>query len=476
MSQFNFPRSTPEAQGLRSSAVLDFVNSLKNRNIELHSLMILRNAHVVASAWWKPYGPQIPHSLYSLTKSFTSTAAGFAVSEGLFTLDDKVISFFPDKLPDEVSDNLAAIRVRDLLTMTSGFLADPMHPVNLSLTNDWVRTILAQPVPYTPGETFQYNSSASHMVSAIVQATSGLRVQDYLGPRLFEPLGFGEIQWQNCPSGMSIGGWGLKLRTEDLARLGVLYVQDGVWNGKRVLLEGWAKLASSRQVENGPDPENDWNQGYGFQFWRCRHNVFRGDGAFGQYCVVMPDQNAVIAITSGIGDMQAVLTEIWDHLLPAMTKESFPDDNAAHSTLLSTLEAASLSYPSNGINKLNDVNERGSYIVETEGSSPFEVDFAYSGGTAKICFSGSGALAIRSEHWSDTGAKSFQDVEGPIIGRGAWTDQSTYRAHLVANETPFGFDVSLRFSEDGKLDIDIQRNVGFDGAPVKKLFGKRSKK
>src|SRR5205085_6655901 len=137
-------------------------------------------------------------------------------------------------------------------------------------------------------------------------------------PRLFEPLGFENPTWVASPQGISAGAYGLMARTEEIARFGQLYLQKGMWKGRQLIPAAWVEQATALQTSNGSSPTSDWDQGYGYQFWRCRHHAYRGDGAFGQYCVVMPDQDAVVAITSGVKDMQAVLNIIWDKLLPAM--------------------------------------------------------------------------------------------------------------------------------------------------------------
>ena len=156
------------------------------------------------------------------------------------------------------------------------------------------------------------------MLSAIVQKATGKTVLDYLKPRLFEPLGIEHPTWETSPQGISTGGYGLSIRTEDIAKFGQLYLQKGKWHGKQLVPAAWVEAATARQTSNGSNPKSDWDQGYGYQFWRCRHGAYRGDGAFGQYCIVMPEQDAVIAITSGVKDMQAVLNLVWDKLLPAM--------------------------------------------------------------------------------------------------------------------------------------------------------------
>ena len=309
------PRSAPEAQGVSSAGILSFIEAA-DRSIEsMNSFMLVRHGHVVAEGWWAPYRAEAPHSLYSLSKSFTSTAVGLAIAEGKLSLDDEVLKFFPDDAPAEPSNNLKAMRVSDLLRMSTGQQSEPARTSN----EPWTKTFLAQPVPFKPGTHFLYNTSATYMLSAIVQKATGTTVLDYLRPRLFEPLGIEHPTWETSPQGISAGGYGLSIRTEDIARFGQLYLQKGNWQGKQLVPESWVEAATSRQTSNGSNPQSDWDQGYGYQFWRCRHGAYRGDGAFGQYCVVMPEQDAVVAITSGVKDMQAVLNLVWDKLLPAMS-------------------------------------------------------------------------------------------------------------------------------------------------------------
>jgi CubicO group peptidase (beta-lactamase class C family) len=314
------PRSTPEAEGVSSAAVRTFVEAANTKVDTMHSFMLLRHGKVVAECWWAPEAADKTHVLYSLSKSFTSTAAGLAVAEGKLNIEDPVLKFFPEDAPPSPSDNLKAMRVKDLLTMSCGHQTEP----KLKKEEPWVRTFLAQPVTHPPGTHFLYNSSGTYTCSAIVQKVTGQTVLDYLKPRLFEPLGIEDAQWTMSPQGISAGGWGLFLRTEDIAKFGQLYLQKGQWNGKQLVPAAWVEQATSKQVSNGSDPVKDWTQGYGFQFWRCRHNAYRGDGAFGQFCVVLPDQDAVVAITADTKDMQGELNLVWDLLLPGLQKEALP--------------------------------------------------------------------------------------------------------------------------------------------------------
>ena len=321
----SLPRSQPEAQGVSSSAIMAFIDEAENKIDSLHSFMLVRHGHVLAEGWWSPYQAESPHALYSLSKSFTSTAVGLAIAEGKLSIDDEVLKFFPDDSPKEPSKNLQAMRVSDLLRMSTGNQAE----VKLTPEGVWTKKFLAQPVPFKPGTHFMYNTPATYMLSAIVQKATGMTVLDYLRPRLFEPLGIEHPTWGASPQGVSLGGYGLSIRTEDIARFGQLYLQKGKWQGKQLVPESWVEAATARQTANGSNPKSDWDQGYGYQFWRSRHGAYRGDGAFGQFCIVLPEQDAVIAITSGAKDMQSVLDLVWDQLLPAMKPAPLATDEVA---------------------------------------------------------------------------------------------------------------------------------------------------
>ena len=233
------PVSTPEAQGIPSSAILGFVNAIEKDPGNIHSFMLLRHGNVVSQGWWDPYEPDRQHMLYSLSKSFTSTAVGFAVAEGLLTVDDRVVDYFPDDLPADISDNLAAMRVRDLLTMTTGHAEDTLIHVRDQEDGNWARAFLSLPIEYEPGTHFLYNSGATYMLSAIVQTLIGPDTVDYLTPRLFEPLGIQDPVWETCPRGINTGGWGLSITTEDIARFGQFCLQLGAWQGQQLLSAEW---------------------------------------------------------------------------------------------------------------------------------------------------------------------------------------------------------------------------------------------
>jgi CubicO group peptidase (beta-lactamase class C family) len=464
------PRSSPEAQGVSSPAVLSFVEAADKNIDSLHSFMLLRHGQVVAEGYWSPYNAESPHALYSLSKSFTSTAVGLAISDGKLSLDDEVLKFFPDDAPSEPSNNLKAMRVSDLLRMSTGHQTEPARTPD----QPWTKTFLAQPVPNKPGTHFLYNTSATYMLSAIVQKATGKTALDYLRPRLFEPLGIEHPTWETSPQGVSAGGYGLSIRTKDIASFGQLYLQKGKWQGKQLVAESWVEAATGRQTSNGSNPKSDWEQGYGYQFWRCRNGAYRGDGAFGQFCIVLPEQDAVIAITAGVKDMQAVLNLVWDKLLPAMKSAALPADDAAREKLERALKGLSLRTPqgSGSPAKVADkkyvfaANKRKleAITLESDGKDGAVTLVARFDGVEQRIVCGRGT-------WQKGRAAWGTFPEQPAAASGAWTEDDTFTAKLCFYETPFTITVSLKFS-GAELRFNSESNVGFGATKESELVGK----
>ena len=319
--------SLPRARADKSveAAVDAFVEATATRpeapdHITLHSVMLLKHGKVIAERWLNGADPQTPHVMHSVSKTFVAAAAGYAVAEGLLDVDDKVISFFPDKLPEEVSDNLAAMTVRDLLTMTGGQRREPSGVREGD--GDWVEGFLAAPVEYEPGTFFAYNSLGTYMVSAIIQKVTGEKVVDYLDSRLFQPLGIEKPLWEESPQGINCGGWGLYIKTEDMAKMGQLLLDGGKWKGAQVLPAGWVDEMTRYQVSTARphDKRADWTQGYAYFMWRCTNDGVRADGSEGQYIIVLPKLDAVMVLTTDSTLYQPYLDIVWEFLLPVLQK------------------------------------------------------------------------------------------------------------------------------------------------------------
>ncbi|MDR1601334.1 MAG: ChbG/HpnK family deacetylase [Tannerella sp.] len=320
----SLPRATPASVKFDAKGFDKYLEAVEKSKTGMHSVMIVRNGKVVAEHWFDGYAPDKPHVMHSVSKTYTATAIGFAVSEGKLNLSDKVVSFFPEKLPAEVNDNLRSLEIRHLLTMSTGHDVEPKRG-----EGDWIEAFFHAPFEHKPGTQFVYNSLATYVLSAIIQKTTGEKLIDYLYPRLFRPLGITGVVWDESAAGINCGGWGLHVKTEDMAKLGLFILQKGIWNGEQLLPASWFDEATAAKIESLPagtkkedlkikPKDSDWLQGYGYQMWRSRHNSYRADGAYGQYILILPEKNAVIAATAQVNDMQAELNLIWKYLLPAL--------------------------------------------------------------------------------------------------------------------------------------------------------------
>lgn len=329
------PRATPRSAGVGSGGIERFLDVLESDpSIDPHSVMVLRGGAVVAEGWWAPYTPDRVHLLYSLSKTFTSTAAGFAVAEGLFALDDRIVDHFPEFADEITGPRSRAMRIGDALAMATGHHVDMIDTAVRTDPAEPVRGLLLHEPESDPGSWFTYNQLGTYSVAAILQRRAGCTLTEYLRPRLFDPLGIGPVGWQQYPDGRDIGFSGLHATTEAIAKLGLLHLRDGVWEGRQLLPAGWAEQVRQRRVDSSREPNPDWQQGYGYQVWMARHG-YRGDGAYGQFCVILPEQDVVLAATMATPNMQRVLDAAWEHLLPAFSAGPLtdPSDAAADAAL-----------------------------------------------------------------------------------------------------------------------------------------------
>lgn len=329
MGTADLRHSTPSAEGIDATGISALLDALEgDPDIRLHGLVLLRHGAVVAEGWWAPYAPDRVQLLYSLSKSFTTTAAGFARAEGLLELDRPVIEYFPEYEAEITDERTRRMTVRHIASMASGHASETIDRALAAGRGDMVLGFLRTPLDGEPGEVFAYNQPCTYTLAAIIQRAAGESLVDYLRPRLFDPLGIDDVSWFEAPPGRNLGFSGLHATTDAVARLGQLYLQGGRWDDRQLLDPHWVQEATRVQVENPGDWGPDWSQGYGLQFWMSRHG-FRGDGASGQFCLVLPEQDAVLAITSETAQMQRVLDRVWLHLLPAFDRPGSSDADAA---------------------------------------------------------------------------------------------------------------------------------------------------
>ncbi len=474
-------RTNPEAEGIPSSVVLDFITAVEQHAHPLDAVqgfMLLRHGNVAAEGWWTPYGPGSPHSLYSLSKSFTSTAIGLAVAEGRLTVDDPVLKFFPDDAPSNPSENLKSMRVRHLLSMNTGHKEDTTLPVFRSGDDNWARAFLSLPIEYGPGTWFVYNTAATYMLSAIITQLTGETLLDYLRPRVFDHLGIENPIWETDPRGINVGGTGLHIKTEEIARFGQLYLQNGLWQGKRIVPEKWIAEATRATSDNSNTQTNpDWSVGYGYQFWRCRHNAYRGDGAFGQFCIVMPEQDAVLTMISGVQNMQLVLDKVWEHLLPAMQSGALPANSQAYSELCDKL--ATLSLPLvNGQTSSPNAEQWSGKVYKLESNhlklESAAIQFGDRSNTLILCDDhGEHQIQIGTSTW----LKGIAGVRGrgdeSIASCGAWTAEDTSEVRVCCTEDAYCPIFRFHYTSD-ELQLEVEPNATWDWEPagVTKITGR----
>ncbi len=325
----------------------------------VHTMAILRHGKLISEAYWTPYAEEKHHVLYSASKTFTGLAVGFAVEDGLLKLTDRVVSYFPERLPAKHGEYMEKMTVWDMLTMSTGFAKDPHafewpRPDDVLATGphcchegiepprvDWIRNFFNHYVAYEPGTEFVYCTHGTFMLSVIVQKVTGKTVSEYMNEKLFGPLGLGTPFWESNPDGYTVGGWGLMLTAEQLAVVGQWMLNRGKWNGVQLLSEEWIRQATSVQMEISHDRE-DYIAGYGYQMWICdRYGAFFFRGAFGQVCAVIPEKDMVFAYT-GAND-KATRKKIWEsimeNILEHTSEEPLPEDPTATAQLAATIDS-----------------------------------------------------------------------------------------------------------------------------------------
>jgi CubicO group peptidase (beta-lactamase class C family) len=473
------PRTSPEAEGIPSSAILDFVHAVEQHTHPLdalHGFMLLRHGNVAAEGWWAPYASGCPHTLYSLSKSFTSSAVGLAVDEGLLAVDDPVLKFFAGDAPANPDENLMAMRVRHLLAMNTGHQEDTTQRVFWGADDNWPRAFLSLPVEHRPGSWFVYNTAATYMLSAIITQVTGQPLLEYLRTRLFEPLGIEEPVWETDPCGVSLGGTGLHITLDEIARFGQMYLQGGTWNGRRILPEAWVGEATSVHSDNSNTQATaDWSAGYGYQFWRCRPTGYRGDGAFGQFCVVLPEQEAVLALIGGVRDMQVVLDKVWAHLLPAMQPQALPASPQAYADLQRKLAGLSLP-PAQGLPSSSGAQHSSGKTYKLERNDlnleSVAVEFGPEYSTLTVRGEdGEHRLQAGYATWWKGTANLRGKGEEPVAASGAWTAPDTCEVRVCCYESEFCPTFRLHYAGD-ELQLQVEPNVAWDEPTVTTIAGR----
>lgn len=474
-------RTTPEQEGISSANIEKFIECLEESGTEMHGLMIIRHGKVITEGWWSPYAAGIVHGLQSLSKTYAATAVGLAYDDGLVRLEDRLVDLFPGYLPENQSENLKKITVRDVLRMGSGMVEMPEMG-----DPDWIRRFFGTPVVHEPGTAFFYNSIGSSMLCAIVRKVTHRSVMDYLKERLFNVIGIDadRVKWMKHPDGTENGGAGFFATTEDNARLALLYLNKGLWEGKRVLSEKWIEEATANQMHSYEDPGiADCKLGYGFQMWMCApgQGVYRFDGAYGQYAIVFPKLDLVVSIneTASLGaGAQKTLDIVWNVLLPAVGQR-LPENAAAAAHLKKRLECLSLPKPlcrpyspvrdqvNRAVYTLDHVNATilpKMYLMTTGQKIPEAKQFSleFIGSVCSVTWN-EGNDEFRILLGLDGQPRLNENVvdhiiTGKILGSGFWLEDNLFVMQLRYVETCFKKEIRFRFGKNG-VNIEISEVV-----------------
>ena len=469
------PRARPGDVGVDARLLENFLDAMAADGIDLHSLLLHRKGHVAAEMYWWPYGPERPRVMHSVAKSFTACAIGMALAEGRFALTDRVAGFFPEYVPANPGEYLAAMTVEDLLTMRTGHAEETSGSRWRGLHSSWIAEFFKIPVVHRPGTVYKYTSAASYMLSAILTRTSGERLHDYLRPRLFEPLGISGETWDIGPDGINPGGNGLTCKTVDMLKLGILHAQKGVWRGKRLLSADWIDTATRAHTAAG----------YGYHWTSGPQRSFCAMGVFGQLLVVFPDHEATLALTSAINGVNAcsgtLLPRVHKHF-PGIFTASTGDQRAAEESLearsarvAAIPSVTSVARPSCGR------DGRLEYRMDANplGVSALRLDLTSNTCTLRLTGAqGEHVIEMGRDRWLESEAcvpapelhHGYEMRHARVAAAARWTDPDTLEMTWIFVESAFRDTVICRFAGD-RIRYSRRVNVNSGATAQPELTG-----
>ena len=308
--------STPSAQGMDGSRLDAALDAAQKKGLALHAVLVIRHGFVVKEKYFPPTDASSADEMYSCTKSFVSALVGIAIDKGYIAgVAQPALGFFPDRKFDTSDPRRQALKLEDLLTMSSGLdwtEGDPAYRQLYRTSRDWVKVILGLPMAAVPGKVFTYSSANSHILSAIIQEKTGMNTYDFACAQLFGPLGLKNPSWDRDPAGIPIGGWGLKLTPRDMAKLGYLYLHEGAWEGKQVVSSAWVRNSTRPHIPASGTLK------YGYQWWISpQGGWFAALGRFGQCIFVVPSLDMVVVFTAKIDSNDPEAELLLKYIMPA---------------------------------------------------------------------------------------------------------------------------------------------------------------
>lgn len=462
--------STPEAQGMDSAKIEEMFNYIEKSKLDIHSILIVRNGHLVTEGHFYPYNKNYRHIMNSVTKSITSALVGLALEDGhIKSIDQKVADFFPDKSIANMDERKKSMTIRHLLTMTAGlewnesgaYGAQNDTNTRMWAEKDQLQFLLDTPMKEEPGKSFYYNSGASHALSAIIQKTTGKTSLDYATERIFKPLGISDISWGTDKQGIYSGSGRIFMKPEDLAKYGYLYLNKGKWEGKQLIPEKWVEESTAKLVDTPNGLAGRY--GYGYQWWQNKFGGYSARGFGGQYLFVAPEHNLVVVFTSGLAPENFFSPEqlVEKYIIPSIkASDALSENIPAFDSLKNTLENISEAPAPQAVSKLPQIAGQISgktFIMDNKETYSFE--FSEENECTMHWFCDGvmydvkvGLDGIYREN--DMDAFYWKGMTTKAGFRGNWTNDSTFVIDLVPLEDNNWYIQEFRFG-DGKLNAKM---------------------
>jgi CubicO group peptidase (beta-lactamase class C family) len=334
--------SAPEAQGMDSGVLAAMLEEIQRQGHNIDSVTVIRNGILVVDAAIYPYKQDAKHIIHSCTKSIVSALIGIAIEQGFIEdVQTPVLDFFPDRSIENIDENKRKMTLENLLTMTSGLNCMDSYLYRWSGLNemrassDWIQFMLDLPMAETPGTKFEYCNGASFLLSAIITETTGISAREFADEHLFGPLGISDVTWPTNPQGINIGWGELRMRPQDLAKIGYLYVRGGEWDGEQIVPSSWVEESTRKHISGTLE------DGYGYQWWVDDSGIFMAVGYAGQFIFVVPEKELVVVFTSDLSDRDFYVPQVLliDYIIPAvLSSEPVPNDLEAEASLRMQIE------------------------------------------------------------------------------------------------------------------------------------------
>lgn len=458
--------SSPEAQGMDSEQLARMFEYIKEKDINLHSLLIVRNGYLVTEAYWQPYDQTTYHQMASVTKSVTGILVGIAIDKGYIkSADQPLLDFFPERTVANLDAKKQAITLEHLLSLTPGLSCMDRLGSDQAVqqSKDWVQYMLDLPMSDAPGTRFNYCTGALHLLSAVLQEATGMTARDFANEQLFQPLGIAPVppaRWGSDPQGITTGGFGLQLQPRDMAKLGYLYLNQGKWAGRQIVSSDWVAVSTTKH-----SVWEEQNRAYGYLWWLYpAQGYYAAMGMGGQQIHIVPKLNLVVVLTSALHpNAEAYLDHLLnDYIMPCVKASSaLPANPGAAARLESRIQE--LEPSRQAVPPLPEIALRVSgktYSLESNSLGWRQVSLVFREGSDAASFTvdGSGQVAVGLDN-------VFRVTEipglGPTAMRGQWKEADTFVIQATSVGNPVESRLEFTFTEDA-VNVTL-RDMVFGG-------------